>query len=64
MARPVFPLEGRDVLTVGVPPGPFVGKLLRDVRRWWLDGGCVVDRAACMAELARTADLPNMSGQR
>jgi len=64
MARPVFPLEGRDVLTVGVPPGPFVGELLRDVRRWWLDGGCVADRAACMAELARTADLPNMSGQR
>jgi poly(A) polymerase len=64
MARPVFPLEGRDVLTVGVPPGPFVGKLLRDVRRWWLDGGCVADRAACMAELARTADLPNMSEQR
>lgn len=64
MARPVFPLEGRDVLTVGVPPGPFVGELLRHVRRWWLDGGCVADRAACMAELARTADLPNMSGQR
>ncbi len=64
MARPVFPLEGRDVLTVGVPPGPLVGALLRDVRRWWLDGGCVADRAACLAELARTADLPNMSGQR
>jgi poly(A) polymerase len=64
MARPVFPLEGRDVLTVGVPPGPLVGALLRDVRRWWLDGGCVADRAACLAELARTVDLPNMSGQR
>jgi poly(A) polymerase len=64
MARPVFPLEGRDVLTIGVPPGPLVGALLRDVRRWWLDGGCVADRAACLTELARTADLPNMSGQR
>jgi poly(A) polymerase len=64
MARPVFPLEGRDVLTLGVPPGPLVGALLRDVRRWWLDGGCVADRAGCMAELARRADLPNMSGQR
>jgi poly(A) polymerase len=64
MARPVFPLEGRDVLSVGVPPGPIVGALLRDVRRWWLDGGCVADRTACMAELARKADLPKMSGQR
>jgi poly(A) polymerase len=64
MVRPVFPLEGRDVLAVGVPPGPLVGALLRNVRQWWLDGGCVADRAACIAELARIADLPNMSGQR
>jgi poly(A) polymerase len=62
MARPVFPLEGRDVLSVGIPAGPQVGALLRDVRRWWLDGGCVADRAACIAELARKADLPKMSG--
>ena len=54
MARPVFPLEGRDVLSIGISPGPLVGALLRDVRQWWLDGGCVADRAACMAELART----------
>jgi poly(A) polymerase len=62
MTRPVFPLEGRDVLSVGIPAGPQVGALLRDVRRWWLDGGCVADRAACIAELARKADLPKMSG--
>ena len=64
IARPVFPLEGRDVLSIGIPPGRLVGALLRDVRQWWLDGGCVADRAACMAELARQADLPNMTGQR
>jgi poly(A) polymerase len=64
MARPVFPLEGRDVLSIGISPGPHVGALLREVRQWWLDGGCVADRAACMAELARKADLPNMTGQR
>jgi poly(A) polymerase/tRNA nucleotidyltransferase (CCA-adding enzyme) len=64
MARPVFPLEGRDVVAAGIPVGPFVGALLRDVRRWWLEGGCVADRAACLAELARTADLSNMKRQR
>jgi hypothetical protein len=37
---------------------------LRDVRQWWLDGGCTADRAACLAELARHANLPNMSGKR
>ncbi len=53
MPRPVFPLEGRDVLAMGEPEGPRVGVLLREVRRWWLDGGCVADDAACRAELAR-----------
>jgi poly(A) polymerase/tRNA nucleotidyltransferase (CCA-adding enzyme) len=51
--RPVFPLEGRDVLALGVSEGPRVGALLRTVRQWWLDGGCVADAAACRGELAR-----------
>jgi poly(A) polymerase/tRNA nucleotidyltransferase (CCA-adding enzyme) len=53
MPRPVFPLEGRDVLALGEPEGPRVGTLLRAVRQWWRDGGCVADKAACRAELMR-----------
>jgi len=53
LPRPVFPLEGRDVLALGEPEGPRVGALLRAVRQWWLDGGCIADGAACRAELAR-----------
>ena len=53
LPRPVFRIEGRDALALGVPPGPAVGVLLRSVRDWWLAGGCVADRAACRAELAR-----------
>ena len=53
LPRPVFPLEGRDVLALGVPEGPRVGVVLRDVRRWWLDGGCTASAEACRAELAR-----------
>jgi poly(A) polymerase/tRNA nucleotidyltransferase (CCA-adding enzyme) len=64
MARPVFPLEGRHVVALGIPAGPAVGGLLRDVRQWWLDGGCTADRAACLAELARKADLPNINAKR
>ena len=51
--RPVFPLEGRDVLVLGEPEGPRIGALLRDVRRWWLDGGCVATAEACREELLR-----------
>jgi poly(A) polymerase/tRNA nucleotidyltransferase (CCA-adding enzyme) len=53
MPQPVFPLEGRDVVALGVAPGPRVGHLLRTLRQWWMDGGCVADWAACEAELAR-----------
>ncbi len=64
MTRPVFPLEGRDVLALGIPAGPVVGAALRDVRRWWLDGGCVADRDACLIQLARAIALPNMHSKR
>ncbi len=53
MPRPVFPLEGRDILALGEPEGPRVGALLRAVRQWWLDRGCIDGKAACRAELAR-----------
>jgi poly(A) polymerase/tRNA nucleotidyltransferase (CCA-adding enzyme) len=53
LAVPVFPLEGRDVLELGVPAGPRVGELLRAIRTWWLDGGCVADADACRTELRR-----------
>lgn len=49
--RPVFPLEGRDVLALGVLPGPRVGALLREVRAWWLSGGCTADATACRDQL-------------
>jgi poly(A) polymerase len=55
MPRPEFPLEGRDVLALGLAEGPRVGALLRAVRGWWLDGGCVADAASCREELARQA---------
>jgi poly(A) polymerase/tRNA nucleotidyltransferase (CCA-adding enzyme) len=51
--RPVFPLRGRDLRAAGVPPGPDLGELLRQIRDWWMDGGCRADAASCRAELAR-----------
>ncbi len=47
--RPIFPLEGRDILALGVAPGPQVGAILRDVRAGWLERGCVEGRDACIA---------------
>jgi poly(A) polymerase/tRNA nucleotidyltransferase (CCA-adding enzyme) len=49
--RPVFPLQGRDALAAGIPPGPAVGQALAEVRRWWMEGGCTAGAAACRARL-------------
>ncbi|NKC31965.1 hypothetical protein HEQ75_13950, partial [Roseomonas sp. BU-1] len=50
---PVFPLLGRDLMALGLPPGRAVGAWLAALRAWWLEGGCVADHEACLAELRR-----------
>ena len=56
MARPVFPLQGRDLAVLGMKPGPDMGEALRAARAWWLEGGCVADAAACLARVKGQAD--------
>ncbi len=46
--RPVFPVHGRDLLDLGLTPGPELGKTLGRVRDWWMAGGCTADAAACL----------------
>ncbi len=49
--RPQFPLKGRDVTALGIPPGKRVGELLGRVQKWWEDGDFNADRAACLKRL-------------
>ena len=49
MERPVFAVQGRDLVALGVAAGPRMGEILALTRRWWLEGGCVADKAACLA---------------
>jgi poly(A) polymerase len=59
--RPRFPLAGRDVLALGIPPGVRVGELLDAVRTWWEEGDFAAGRAACLRrlrELAEASDAP------
>jgi len=39
LAQQSFPVQGRDVLALGVKPGPDVGKLLARLEDWWFDEG-------------------------
>ena len=61
MARPVFPLHGRDVTRLGVSPGPRVGAVLKAVHVWWMAGGCVADASACREQLV--LELARSPGQ-
>jgi len=33
---PVFPVDGNDVMALGVPEGPEIGVHLRDLEQWWI----------------------------
>jgi len=48
---PAFPLAGRDIIALGIPPGLRVGHLLDAVREWWEAGEFAADHAACLARL-------------
>ncbi len=50
---PPFPLAGRDLRARGIPAGPALGRLLRELEDWWIDRAFRPDRAACLAELER-----------
>jgi poly(A) polymerase/tRNA nucleotidyltransferase (CCA-adding enzyme) len=62
MPRPAFPLAGKDATALGIPPGPRIGALLREVEAWWLARGCTPGPDACRAELARLAALAGPVG--
>jgi len=57
-AEPEFPLLGRDLMALGLPPGPGLGSLLGTLRAWWLAGDCRADRDALLAEAARRLGEP------
>lgn len=49
--NPEFPISGADVLTLGIAPGPDVGRLLTRVEEWWENGNYQADRQACLNRL-------------
>jgi poly(A) polymerase/tRNA nucleotidyltransferase (CCA-adding enzyme) len=57
MERPVFPLQGRDLVKLGVAEGPRIGVWLGEVRSWWLEGGCVADAETCRQRVEKLLRL-------
>jgi poly(A) polymerase len=41
---PAFPLTGEEVMKAGVPKGPMVGEVMREVEIWWIDQDFIEDK--------------------
>lgn len=54
-SRPAFPLTGDDVVKAGVPKGPMVGQVLREVEDWWIDHDFLDDKLSAVEKLKAVA---------
>ncbi|MGO4283124.1 CCA tRNA nucleotidyltransferase [Bosea sp. TAB14] len=55
---PPFLPTGKDVVALGVPPGPRVGRLLEAARRGWIEAGCPAgmdEQMGFVEEIVRSA---------
>jgi len=48
--RPL-PVQGQDVLDLGIPAGPDVGVIVRQLEQWWIECDFRPDRTACLDKL-------------
>lgn len=54
-SAPPFPLNGDEVVRAGVPRGPMVGQVLREVEAWWIDHDFIDDKLAAIEKLKAVA---------
>ena len=55
---PALPLDGNDVMALGIEEGPRIGVLLREVEHWWEERDFAPDRAALLSRLKEAAIKP------
>ncbi|HWU14674.1 MAG TPA: CCA tRNA nucleotidyltransferase [Caulobacter sp.] len=48
---PTLPLTGEEVLRAGVPKGPMVGAVMREVELWWIDQDFIEDKFSVIERL-------------
>jgi poly(A) polymerase len=53
--RPRLPVSGREVRAAGVPDGPLMGAVLREVESWWVDHDFPDDPLALLERLKAVA---------
>lgn len=53
--RPTLPLSGEDIMTAGVPEGPLIGAVRREVEAWWIDADFPDDKLSIVERLKAVA---------
>ena len=53
--RPEFPISGEDAIAAGVPEGPLMGQILREVEDWWIDEDFPADSRLALQQLEAVA---------
>lgn len=48
-----FPLGGKDLLEMGMQPGPAVGELIAQLEAWWIEDDFAADRKQLLTEAQR-----------
>ncbi|MCU0953801.1 MAG: CCA tRNA nucleotidyltransferase [Hyphomicrobium sp.] len=56
---PVLPVSGRDVVALGVPPGPEIGHIIETLDLWWMTAGFPADEALVRERLEALVNLKN-----
>ncbi|MBS0184826.1 MAG: CCA tRNA nucleotidyltransferase [Proteobacteria bacterium] len=47
--RLVFPIKGKDLLSLGIKSGPDLGKLLKKTQEFWMENECSLTKEECIA---------------
>lgn len=53
--RPRLPLTGEEIIAAGVPAGPRVGAVMREVENWWIDSDFTDDKLSIAERLKAVA---------
>jgi len=54
-SRPELPLTGQEIMNAGVPKGPLVGQVMREVEDWWIDHDFLDDKLSVIEKLKAVA---------
>jgi poly(A) polymerase len=55
---PQLPVDGNDVMALGIPEGPEIGVRLRDVEQWWIEQDFAAGRMELLDRLRVTVHKP------